>query len=327
MQLQMFRASVATTLVLATSACGGGNTVAMIAPPPITASPPPTPPPTPAPAGPAIPAALQTASPASPLAAATKFSTLTQATEFPLLMAAALGGPGNGDATTTTAGGVLGADQNGTFKLTINNPALGISNVDATTRSQQGVFYTSSTVNSANLDYTRFGYWSRDDGIDGVFNLGAWTTGFVTPTASLPAQGTATYAGKASGLYNVAISATSPADFDSSFKGDVSMSANFGTSTLSGAITNITATSLYSSAPLTGPVNDIGFSASIDRTNGLFAGTSSVAGQATGPYAFGPTASGLINGRFYGPSAAEVGAVFNLSEGSRRLLGSFGAKQ
>ena len=294
----------------------------MIAPPPV--APTPTPTPTPAPVGQAIPAALQTASPASPLAGTTKFSTLTQATDFPLLMAAASGGSGNGDTTTTTAGGVLRADPNGTYQLTINNPALGISNVDATTRSQQGLFYTTSTLNSANLDYTRFGYWSRDDGIDGVFNLGAWTTGFVTPVASLPAQGSATYAGKASGLYNVAISATSQADFDSSFKGDVSMSANFGASTLSGAITNIIATSLYSA--LTGPVNDIGFSASIDRTNNLFAGTTSVAGQATGPYAFGPTASGLINGRFYGPSATEVGAVFNLSEGTRRLIGSFGAK-
>lgn len=309
-------------LVFATCACASGNTIAMSAPPPVAQAPVLTPTPTSAPVDQAIPAALQTVSPASPLAGTTKFSTLALATDFPLLMAAAKGGPGTGDTTTTTAGGVLRVDPNGTYQLTINNPALGINNVDATTRSKQGVFYTTSTLTSANLDYTRFGYWLRDDGVDGVFNLGAWTTGFVTPVANLPAQGSATYAGKASGLYNVAISATSPADFDSSFKGDVSMSANFGASTLSGAITNIAATSLYSA--FTGPVNDIGFSASIDRTNNLFAGTTSVAGQASGPYAFGPTASGLINGRFYGPSATEVGAVFNLSEGARRLIGSFG---
>ena len=47
------------------------------------------------------------------------------------------------------------------------------------------------------------------------------------------------------------------------------------------------------------------------------------------PYSFRYilAASGLINGRFYGPNAAEVGAVFNVSEGGRRLIGSFGAKQ
>jgi hypothetical protein len=78
---------------------------------------------------------------------------------------------------------------------------------------------------------------------------------------------------------------------------------------------------------LTGPVNDIGFSATIDRNNNLFSGNTSVTSSPGGVYAFGPTASGLINGSFYGPNANEVGAVFNLSEGTRRLIGSFGAKQ
>jgi len=173
----------------------------------------------------------------------------------------------------------------------------------------------------------RYGYWTRDDGVDGIFNVSAWSAGFVTPPGGLPVQGTATYAGKASGLFNAPIT-TDPqfvADFESSFKGDVTLTANFGQSTLSGLINNITASSLYNS--LTGPVNDISFSASIDASNNLFAGTTAVTAQGTGPYGFGPTASGLINGRFYGPNAAEVGAVFNVSEGGRRLIGSFGAKQ
>jgi hypothetical protein len=179
--------------------------------------------------------------------------------------------------------------------------------------------YSVSDVESANLDYTRFGYWFTTDGVDGVFNLSAWSIGFVTPTSQIPITGSATYAGKATGLYNIG------GDFDSAIKGDVSLSANFGTSTLSGSITNITAKSLYSA--LSGPVNDIGFTATIDRTNDLFAGTTSVTSQVSGTYAFGPTAAGLINGRFYGPNAAEVGAVFNVTEGGQRLVGSFGAKQ
>jgi hypothetical protein len=241
-------------------------------------------------------------------------------------MSAAHGGPGNGDPATTAAGGVLSANPNGSYALTINNVTAAFNGrtVPGVT-AFDGIWFTRATVDSANLDYTRYGYWSYGETIDGTFNLGAWTTGFLTPPASLPAQGTATYAGKAAGLYNAAISTGAMADFDSTFKGDVSLTANFGASTLSGSITNITATSLYSA--LTGPVNDIGFSASIDRTNNLFAGTTLVTGQASGTYGFGPTASGLINGRFYGPNAAEVGAVFNVSEGTRRLIGSFGARQ
>ena len=177
---------------------------------------------------------------------------------------------------------------------------------------------------STDLDYTRFGYWSQGDTVDGTFHVGAWSTGFITPASQIPTQGTASYAGKATGLYNAAVGSPAFPDFDSSIVGQVNLTADFAQSTLSGSITNIMATNLVSLS--TGAVNDIGFSATIDRTNNLFSGATSVTGAASGTYAFGPTASGLINGRFYGPNAAEVGAVFNLTEGTRRLIGSFGAK-
>jgi len=323
MRLLSLRTAAAVILAFTTAACGGdGSYTAMIPAP--TPAPTPTPTPTPAPPpGPAIPAAVQTASPVSPVAGTTKFSTLTQATDFPLLMTAAKGGTGDGDSTTTSLGGTIRANPDGTYTLTINNTALGINNV--TVPSQSGIWNLRGASNSPTLDYTRYGYWSRDDGVDGVFNLSAWTTGFITPPSSIPIQGTAAYAGQAAGLINAAISPNTFADFDSSFTGNVSLTANFGASTLSGSITNITASSLYTA--LTGPVNDIGFTASINNASNLFSGTTSVTGQLAGPYAFGPTAAGLIDGRFYGPHAEEVGAVFNLTEGTRRLIGSFGAKK
>jgi len=331
MRLQSLRTTAAAVLAFATAACGGdGANLAFIAPPPSSAPPPPSTAPTsltPTPGGPPIPAAEQTPSPASPVAGTTKFSTLTQATDFPLLMTATKGGKGDGDPTTTSMGGTIRANPDGTYTLTINNPALGMSIFAVP--DNLGIWFIRGAINSGNLDYLRYGYWTRDDGVDGIFNVSAWTAGFVTPPGGLPVQGTATYAGKASGLFNAPLT-TDPqsfADFDSSFTGDVSLTANFGQSTLSGLINHITASSLYSSFPLTGPVNDITFNASINSAANLFAGTTAVTAQGTGPYGFGPTASGLINGRFYGPNASEVGAVFNVSEGGRRLIGSFGAKQ
>lgn len=323
MTLMRFLASTASILVL--SGCGGGGgSTSFIPAPPVTLTPTPTP--TPATPGPAVPAAVQTAAPTSPTAGTTKFSTLAQSTDFPLLMTAAGGGTGDGDQATTVAGGVLNADGSGGYFLTMNNPALGINKaVIPNARPISGsIFYVNADIGSNDLDYTRFGSWERTDGIDGVFNVGAWTTGFATAGAQIPGQGTATYAGKASGLYNAAISSSSTADFDSRITGDVNLTADFGRSTLAGTITNIVASSMYTN--LKGSVNDIGFSATIDRNNNLFNGTTMVTSFPADGYAFGPTASGLINGRFYGPNAAEVGAVFNVSEGTRRLIGSFGAK-
>ena len=315
-----------TASLLALAGCGGGGTsIAFIPPPTTTPTPTPTPSPAPVP-GPAVPAALQTPSPASPVAGSVTFSTLAQPTDFPLLMTAAFGGPGDGDQATTTAGGVLHADGSGGYFLTINNSSAGVSNVaiPSTGPTQGSVFFVTAGIASSDLDYMRYGYWERGDVVDGVFNVGAWTAGFVTSALQIPTQGSATYAGKMTGLYNVAISTTSPADFDSRVTGNVSLTANFAQSSLSGSITNIVATSMYTA--LTGPVNDIGFSASIDRANNMFSGATSVTSSPGGAYAFGPTAAGLINGRFYGPNAVNVGAVFNVSEGTRRLIGSFGAQ-
>src|SRR5438874_13572528 len=102
MQSGQLRTSIVTTLFLATAACGGGADYAATTPaPPVTPNPTPA---TPAAAGPAIPAAAQTSSPGSPIAGTSKFSTLSQVTDFPLLLAAARGGPGDGDPTTTSAG-------------------------------------------------------------------------------------------------------------------------------------------------------------------------------------------------------------------------------
>jgi hypothetical protein len=241
-------------------------------------------------------------------------------------MTAATGGPGNGDQTTTSAGGVLSVDSSGNDLLTINNPAVGIDNapIPSSGPVQGQIDFLTAGIGSSDLDYTRYGYWEEGDVVDGVFHLGAWTAGFVTPATQIPTQGTATYSGKATGLYNATIDPAFAADFDSRITGNVNLVADFAKLSLSGSITDIVATSMYSS--LTGPVNDIGFSATIDRNNNLFSGTTSVTSSVSGAYAFGPTASGLINGRFYGPDAQEVGAVFNVSEGTRRLIGSFGAK-
>ncbi len=239
----------------------------------------------------------------------------------------AIDGLFNGDATTTNGGGSLQAAVGGGFALTINNPAVNIASVAAQPYpgTQTGLFDVATSVQSANLDYTRFGYWLRSQVTEGLYNAGAFTTGFVTPIAQIPTGGTATYTGTATGLYNDDAACGCSSFFASAYAAQVNLSVDFAALSIVGAMTNGSLTGFVGSQQR-GPINDFGFSAAIDRSTNFFVGTMSVTSQPGGAWAFGPTGSGSIRGRFYGPNGREIGAVFGISEGSRRLIGSFGVR-
>lgn len=245
------------------------------------------------------------------------------------MLMTAVDGSWGGDSATTQAGATLTANTNGTYQLTVNNPAVGATNV--ATATYPGVTVDTKTTSfvtdvvSANLDYLRFGYWYKYQPTEGVFTAAAWTAGYVTPSSDIPVQGTATFTGTATGLVSDFVACNCGNAFLSTFTGQAHVTANFALLSLAGSVDNIILSSPVGQAR--GPMNDIAFTATIDRLNNFFSGTTSVSSQPGGAWAFGPTASGHINGRFYGPNAKEIGAVFGLSDGARRLIGSFGAKQ
>lgn len=330
MRLKLWQVITAATLpLLPLSACVGGDSpmamTSMPTPAP-TPTPTPTPIPVPVPTGPIL-QAVQTTIISSPVAngASPRFSTLESSTSFPLLQTTVDGSFG-GDAATTTAGAILAINPDGSAGLTMNNAPSDLSNVPVRPYpgTWVGTYQIATELRSADLDYTRFGYWLRYQSTEGLWQASAFTGGFLTPVSGIPISGTAVYKGAATGVFNDQAICNCATGFVSQFNGNVTLTANFAQSNISGSITNISLTSLSGLSP--GPMNDIGFAAAIDRGNNLFSGTTSVISQPGGSYAFGPTASGLIDGRFYGPNASEVGVVFNLSEGSRRLIGAFGAR-
>ena len=215
----------------------------------------------------------------------------------------------------------------GTYQLTVNNSAVGATNVLAASYpgTVVGVSNYVTEVVAGNLDYLRFGYWYKYQPSEGVFTAAAWTAGYVTPSSDIPVQGTATFTGTATGLVSDYVACNCGDAFLSSFTGQAHVTANFALLSLTGSVDNIILSSPLGQAR--GPMNDIAFTATIDRLNNFFSGTTSVSSQPGGAWAFGPTANGHIKGRFYGRYAREIGAVFGLSEGSRRLIGSFSAKQ
>ena len=193
---------------------------------------------------------------------------------------------------------------------------------------------------SFNLDYTFFGEWtfSNQPNSDPIrFVKGVF--GYETPAAAMPVSGTAAYtsaAGSSVGGYLVGeIFAANGDAIASLYGGNASLSVNFATGQISGALTNFIAHQEYGGDGYNPPWYDISIAASISGGTNKFSGATtrgSTSVPLSGTGAIGPvstalsaSAQGSINGAFYGPAAQNLGAVWTIGDSNVFAIGSFGA--
>jgi hypothetical protein len=163
------------------------------------------------------------------------------------------------------------------------------------------------------LNYTTYGLWEKTlldaSGLTASQQTAAFSFGFPTSVTAMPTTGLATYTGRMDGRYSASLAENQV------INGSFQLTSNFGTSTMTGAFTNVTLDGT--------PFRDINASTSI--ANNTFAGTVTTAAAAPGQT--GPDMSGAIQGGFYGPSAQEVSGVFQMSGGGAVMTAGFaGAK-
>jgi hypothetical protein len=186
------------------------------------------------------------------------------------------------------------------------------------------------------LDYVQFGGWSvtNQPGGDPIrFVQGVF--GYETPAASMPTSGTATYS-SSTGTNGGTIFAANGNAIATLVGGNVALSVNFATGQISGALQNLVA---FESAGdgWTVPWYDIPITASIAAGTNKFSGTTAV-GPTSTPltgYCHGcalpvsaslsGSATGSVNGAFYGPAAQNLGAVWSIGGTNLFALGSFAA--
>ena len=228
---------------------------------------------------------------------------------------------GNPDATA--AGGTITATGAGNYSFAVNATVPWYSYTVAPTPALDTF--------GENLDYTRFGDWLYYYPTEGPTIQAVWSAGFVTPAAAVPTSGTATYTGKTVGLYDESHPCGCLEWETLSFQGNMALTADFSGRTISGSFTGLRLTGGFVQngigSVLPSTLNDVSFTAAIDPTRNWFTGQTGVTNHPTGVQAFDPGASGSITGMFYGPVANEVGGVWTLSDGIRRMIGSFGGKQ
>jgi C-lobe and N-lobe beta barrels of Tf-binding protein B len=186
-----------------------------------------------------------------------------------------------------------------TYDLFLNGRTALIRNRDFLANSLNNSFYaglslqeTYSFFATPTLKYLRTG---RSYAANGVrYTLDDLVFGLATPDASLQRSGEGGYSVRLVG----SIAETGASDIQT-VQGTGTLTANFAT----GAIKTNGSVTTYFGQPTA--IGSFDGTATISSTTNQFAGTLAFSG--------GAAYSGNLNGRFYGPAAAEVGAAFSLT--------------
>ena len=251
-------------------------------------------------------------------------------TAFPLVQTVYTvnGSVGGASAGATNGGATLtfdypGAADDDTVRLAV--PGLGLD-VDLvagggwycyTYCSSAGGRYTElgfEGPGSSNLSWTTYGYWQSNT--SAVQSHAAYVTGYATPASSVPTTGTATYNGSAQAHIFYPNTQWQNGIGQDYVNGNASLQANFGTRVINGSLTNMTNGSVpWNSVSLLGAIS-----------GGNFSGTTAATSAPGNPSSLSGSASGTFSGLFFGPAAEELGAVWTLSDGSKTVIGTIGAK-
>ncbi len=228
------------------------------------------------------------------------------------------------DAAANSGGATLSvvswnASGNSQFRLTI--PGLKLDS----TFSSASLLKGPSTVQggnfrltASNMSYAALGVWEVDTlnpnitpGVaEGNIHLGTFVTGFETPASGMPTSGAAVYTGTKN-VAGVVIRDPAGTIGRAALLGDASLAVNFGTSTIAGTFIHMTATD---SNGTRSPWNDVSVSGSLAAGTSHFSGSTAAASVPSGAFAVSGTATGRIDGGFYGPNANELGAVWSLTD-------------
>jgi len=197
-------------------------------------------------------------------------------------------------------------DTGGPFYATVPTAALGALNLTSAFGSPNapGVIIAQST-GAQSLNYAAYGVWAVSDTAT-AGRAGTFAFGNLTPAASVPATGTATFNGITIGVGGATSGSTVYA-----LQGNAQIIANFGNQSVTANLTNLGTQNISTNA--TGSLPNL-------------TGTSTISGSAyTGPIS-GTGLTGTINGNFYGPAALETAGVWQASGSGNSWIGSYGAK-
>lgn len=171
-------------------------------------------------------------------------------------------------------------------------------------------------IEGGSLDYAVYGDWAVVNGSSNL-DFSYFAGGYSTQADDMPTSGMAQYVGSTQG--SSVVNNVGGVDVI----GKVEMDVNFSDGTFQGGMTNMKSGDSYSSADT--PWNDVSFTGSVNGN--AFDGSAEVISSPNAT-SLNTDATGGVQGRFYGPQAAEAAAVWSLQDSAgNTALGAFGAKK
>ena len=188
------------------------------------------------------------------------------------------------------------------------------------------VYHTNIVQNIDGLNwgysYVNAGIWSQSNASGALTSATAFASGYETPVSAVPTTGSATFAGYAAAtVYKPSNGAIMGVYVD----GTANLAANFSSGQVTGAFTQMREEGGAPSATPT-PWNDVSLNASIAAGTNRFSGTTAAASTPGTVMSLSGSATGRIDGAFYGPAAQNIGAVWSLSDGTGSAIGTVVAK-
>jgi transferrin binding protein len=186
----------------------------------------------------------------------------------------------------------------------------------------------SSPIQNQNvLNYAVLGEWWTFSAPFVPQSITEFAFGYETPVSAMPVTGTAAFSGVAFGTL------FTPGDTQVSLfllHGNAALSVDFASGEITGGFTQMTAQGPWAQQAGWGtwaPWNDVSVSASIAAGTNKFTGTTAAASNPQSAASLSGSATGSINGAFYGPTAQELGAIWTLSDGKASAMGGVAASR
>jgi hypothetical protein len=154
-------------------------------------------------------------------------------------------------------------------------------------------------------NYQSFGVWITGQGT-GAGSVGVASVGSATPVTGIPATGSSTFAGATIGVF---VDSSGSAFYTA---GLMTASVNFGAQTAVFATRNTEKVNLATG--LSSSASNLNLNSNMTYAGGVISGAvTSVSGM-----------TGTASGKFFGPSAQEIGGTYVLQGGGASLVGGFG---
>jgi hypothetical protein len=170
------------------------------------------------------------------------------------------------------------------------------------------------------LTYAQMGAWSQranqPSNTGTLQNTTAFVFGYETPQAAMPTTGSAAFLGDTGSVSASIYKPVNGEIQEANAFGTPSIGVNFGSGSISGYFAQMKLRNSFV------PWNDVGFTGNIATGTNKFSGTTAAASSPAGPMSLSASASGRIDGAFYGPAAQSLGAVWSLSDGTGSALGT-----